>query len=144
MTGVQTCALPIYRLQRVAHVAFPIQAERAAWLEEVTEDLWQGRVAAVIRACQALNGCDETQDAATYFSNNEARMSYDRFRAADYMIGSGTIESGCKQIITQRLKCSGAQWTVAGAVQTAKARAAWLSGEWPALCTRREALPLAA
>lgn len=132
------------RLQRVAQVAFPLEAERARWLEAMTEALWQGRVAEVIRACQALTACAEAQDAATYFFNNEARMHYDRFRAAEYMIGSGTIESGCKQIITQRLKCSGAQWTVAGAAQTAKARAAWLSGEWPVLCARRDALPLAA
>lgn len=131
------------RLQRVAQVALATKAARDAWLAEVTEDLWQGRVRSVIWACQALHPSEEAQDAATYFSNNEVRMQYDRFRAAGYMLGSGTVESGCKQIIAQRLKCSGAQWTVAGAVQTAKARAAWLSGEWQALCARRDALPLA-
>ena len=31
-------------------------------------------------------------------------MRYDQFRAAGYLIGSGTVESGCKQIVTQRLK----------------------------------------
>jgi hypothetical protein len=70
-------------------------------------------------------------------------MTYDQFRAAGYLIGSGTVESACKQIVTQRLKRPGAQWTVPGAVLTAKARAAWLSGEWEALCARRAALPLA-
>jgi hypothetical protein len=132
------------RLQRVAQVAFSNEAERTRWLEDVTDALWQGRVGHVIHACQALPDCAEAQDAATYFSHHEARMRYAQFRAAGYMIGSGTIESGCKQIITQRLKCSGAQWTVRGAVQTAKARAAWLSGEWSALCARRDALPFAA
>jgi hypothetical protein len=132
------------RLARVAQAAFTPDQTRAAWLEEITEALWQGRVGEVIQACLALKRCDEAQEAVTYFSNNEPRMQYARFRAAGYMLGSGTVESGCKQIITQRLKCSGAQWTLSGAVQTAKARAAWLSGEWPALCARREALPLAA
>lgn len=37
----------------------------------------------------------------------------------------------------------GAQWTVEGAVKTAKARAAWLSGHWQSLCDHRSALPLA-
>lgn len=60
-------------------------------------------------------------------------MRYNRFRAQGYLIGSGTIESGCKQIVTQRLKRSGAQWTVDGAVQTAKARTVWLSGDWSSL-----------
>ena len=132
------------RLKRVAQLAFVTNADRQAWLDNTLDDLWQGRVGEVIRACRAFKRCDEAQQAATYFSNNEARMKYDRFRAAGYMLGSGTIESGCKQIITQRLKCSGAQWSVVGAVQTAKARAAWLSGEWSVLCARRDALPLVA
>jgi hypothetical protein len=45
--------------------------------------------------------------------------------------------------VTERLKRSGAQWLVAGAVKTAKARAVWLSGRWETLCARRDALPLA-
>jgi len=44
-----------------------------------------------------------------------------------YAIGSGTVESACKQIATARLKIAGARWTVEGAVATAKARAAWLA-----------------
>jgi hypothetical protein len=59
------------------------------------------------------------------------------------MIGSGTVESGCKQIVTQRLKLPGAQWTGPEAIQTAKARATWLSGHWQTLCDQRSALPLA-
>jgi hypothetical protein len=70
-------------------------------------------------------------------------MRYDRFRAAGYMIGSGTIERACKQIVTHRRCLPGAQWEVKGAIQTAKARASWLSGTWPSLCRARSALPLA-
>jgi hypothetical protein len=69
-------------------------------------------------------------------------MRYDLFRAQGYLIGSGTIESGCKQIVTQRLKRPGAQWIVQGAVLTAKARTAWLSGTWHTLCQKRPSLPL--
>jgi len=79
----------------------------------------------------------------TYFRNNAHRMQYDRFRKMGYMIGSGTVESACKQIVTQRLKRSGAQWNVQGAVLTAKARAAWLSGDWHQLSSLRDRLPLA-
>lgn len=60
-------------------------------------------------------------------------MDYARFRSLGYAIGSGTIESACKQIVVQRLRKSGAQWITDGAVRTAKARAAWLSGEWDSL-----------
>jgi hypothetical protein len=132
------------RLERVAPAAFSTLADRAPWLEQVTADLWAGRVTPVIQACEHLAArCEEARQAVTYFTNNAARMKYDQYRAAGYLIGSGTVESGCKQIVTQRLKKPGAQWDVDGAVQTAKARAAWLSGEWEAVCAQRAALPLA-
>ena len=132
------------RLHRVAHAAFSQGERRERWLDRTTTDLWEGRVAEVIQACaDRAKHCDEAHDAETYFINNRTRMRYDQYRAAGYLIGSGTVESSCKQIVTQRLKCAGAQWLVPGAVDTAKARAAWLSEEWTPVCTRWSALPLA-
>jgi hypothetical protein len=117
------------------------------WLEEMHTDLWEGRVEQVISACQAYTkhrrAGEAARKAVTYYTNNANRMEYARFRAAGYQIGSGTIESGCKQIATQRLKRSGARWTLEGARMTAKARAAWLSGHWDRLSGQRAALPLA-
>ena len=131
-------------LERVAQEAFTDRVPRDAWFKETQASLWDGRVTDVIRHCERLAPkCIEAQHAVTYFTHNASRMRYDQFRAAGYLIGSGTVESGCKQIVTERLKRSGAQWLVAGAVTTAKARAAWLSGGWESLCTRRDALPLA-
>lgn len=131
-------------LKEVAAAAFTNPEQRATWLEPVTQALWEGQVEEVIRICQMLAAtCLKAQQAMTYFSNNSERMRYDRFRAAGYMIGSGTIESACKQIVTHRLDLPGAQWEVDGAVHTAKARAVWLSGQWSSLCQRRAALPLA-
>lgn len=130
-------------LEAIAAAAFSDPIEQAAWLEPVTQALWDGQVENVILACQALAAsCLKASQAANYFTNNMERMRYDRFRAAGYMIGSGTIESACKQIVTHRLALPGAQWEVDGAVYTAKARAAWLSGTWSSLCHARSALPL--
>jgi hypothetical protein len=132
------------RLSRVAHAAFSQNALRERWVDQTTADLWEGRLACVIEACAHLaTQCAEAQEAMTYFTNNAARMRYDHYRQAGYLIGSGTVESSCKQIVSQRLKCSGAQWLVPGAVLTAKARAAWLSEAWTPVCTRWSALPLA-
>ena len=131
-------------LEGVALAAFTTPPERTLWLEAVTQSLWDGQVEDVIIACEDLaHACLKAQQAANYFTHNIERMRYDKFRAAGYMIGSGTVESGCKQIVTQRLKLPGAQWEVTGATQTAKARAAWLSGLWQTLCDQRSALPLA-
>lgn len=131
-------------LKKLADAVFVAQSDRQAWLNTVTEMLWQGQVEDVVLACKTLETHHpHVQPTSSYFANNAERMRYHSFHAQGYLIGSGTIESGCKQIVTQRLKRSGAQWTVEGAIQTAKARAAWLSGEWTILCNQRALLPLA-
>jgi hypothetical protein len=134
-------------LEDVAKDAFSEGEKRNTWLEDTRTALWWGDTAFVIRACEALaHRSEEAAAALTYFRNNQNRMQYDRFREQGYMIGSGTIESACKQIVSHRLRCSGAQWTVEGARLTAKARAAWLShnDDWETLCSMRAGLPLAA
>jgi len=132
------------RLEKVALEALSGQ-QAQAWLDAQRTDLWFGNVERVIHACQCLAAQSEQAALAmTYFQNNAHRMRYDEFREQGYMIGSGTVESECKQIVTLRLKLPGAQWQVQGAVTTAKARAAWLCHDWLPLCSRRAQLPLAA
>ena len=108
--------------------------EAQAWLEATREQLWQGAVPQVIAACQLHTETPHAREAVhkaiTYYRNNALRMDYARWRAAGYLIGSGVVESACKQIGTQRLKRAGARWSREGAHLTAKARAAWLSHDW--------------
>jgi hypothetical protein len=133
------------RLERIAEEAFTNLDERQAWLKRVTEDLWQGKVELVIEDCQILaKKSNLAKQSLSYYGNNIERMRYAQFRTSGFMIGSGIIESGCKQIVTQRLKLPGAQWTLDGAILTAKARAAWMSGNWQKLVSARSLLPLAA
>ena len=133
------------RLKRISKETFADPDERQLWREKVTEDLWEGRVELVIEACQALSlKSDLARQSLAYYGDNIERMRYAQFRAAGYFIGSGIVESGCKQIVTQRLKISGAQWNVDGAILTAKARAAWLSNDWENLVKTRSLFPLAA
>lgn len=116
------------------------------WLENARSLLWEGQIDKLIHACQQLAPQAPTavHKAVTYFSNNHKRMDYARFRKLGYFIGSGTVESGGKQISTLRLKRAGARWTERGALLTAKARAAWLSGGWDLLAAKRAALSFAA
>lgn len=133
------------RLKRIAEEAFSNPSERQAWLKDVTEDLWQGRVELVIDVCRGLlKQSSLAKQSLGYYGDNLERMRYAQFRAAGFLIGSGVIESGCKQIVSQRLKLPGAQWELDGAILIAKARAAWLSGNWQNLVSARSALPLAA
>jgi hypothetical protein len=49
-----------------------------------------------------------------YFKNNRRRMNYAEMAAKNYPIGSGVTEASCKTLVTQRLKCSGMRWDIAG------------------------------
>lgn len=132
----------------VAKTAFDDQEKQEVWIKQVRKDLWEGRLDAVLAAfghfVEHKQAGEAAKKAVTYFTNNRQRMDYPTYRAKGYQIGSGTVESGCKQIVTQRLKVAGAIWNLDNAIQTAKARAALLSGQWPILKARRELLPLAA
>jgi hypothetical protein len=133
----------------VAKAAFADEDERQAWIKQMRDDLWEGDLDAVIQAFDRFTESGKSQEparkAVTYFTNNCHRMDYPTYRAKGYQIGSGTIESGCKQIVAQRLKVAGAIWDHDNAIKTAKARAALLSGQWDTLTSRREhlSLPLA-
>lgn len=121
--------------------------EYHAWLDQTRSQLWEGQMDALIHDCQLLASiplaAKAVYDAVSYFTNNQKRMDYARFRQQGYFIGSGTVESAGKQIAGLRLKRAGARWTEIGAVATAKARAAWLSDQWDDLASRRATLPLA-
>jgi len=64
-----------------------------------------------------------------YFHTNRERMRYRHFQDCQYPIGSGFIESGCKQIVGVRLKGPGMRWREAGALHMAKLRGLALSGQ---------------
>lgn len=134
-------------LEPVAKVACSDTQKRAAWIEQTKTALWQGHIDDVIAACQPHVHPNRVDDPAhkaiTYYSNNRQRMDYPTYRANGYHIGSGTIESGIKQIASYRMKVAGAIWNFDSARKVSKARAAYLSGQWNALATRRTHLPLA-
>lgn len=134
-------------LTPVAQTFFHDEDQQTTWLTTMKAHLWCSRTQAVIEACLALadqtNTTDPATKAATYFQNNLARMDYAHFRQQGYCIGSGTVESGCKQIGTMRLKRSGAQWLAEGARWVAKARAVWLSNQWQAVVHGHASLPFA-
>jgi hypothetical protein len=136
-------------LPPVAEAAFGKDTpEYHTWLEQARSLLWEGQIDDLIHDCQILGSIPMAEkavhEAVSYFCHNQKRMDYGRFRQLGYFIGSGTVESAGKQIAGLRLKRAGARWTEAGAVATAKARAAWLSDQWDDLAGRRAALPLAA
>jgi hypothetical protein len=125
-------------LTPIAEAAFGAGTPHAEqWLTQTRSDLWEGRIQELLQACRTClrpaASRPFAEKAISYYTHNEKRMDYAHFRQQGYLIGSGTIESACKQIAAARLKCSGARWTLPGVIATAKARAAWLSKSWDSL-----------
>ncbi len=60
----------------------------------------------VIAACKEISAlaAEPVKALVSYYTYNKKRMRYREFREAGYLIGSGTVESACKQVVTQRLK----------------------------------------
>lgn len=102
-------------LTPIASALYTDEKEAEAWRERMLTKLWQGDVDEVIATCQALQDHSRTGEpaskAATYYENNKHGMEYARYRREGYLIDSGTVESGCKQIATLRPKRCGARWT---------------------------------
>lgn len=127
-------------LEAIAQAAFESDAAGDAWLERARAELWEGKIDTVIVTCREHEehavAAPLVHKAISYYTNNKQRMDYARLRKEGYQIGSGNVESACKQIGTQRLKRAGARWGEPGARDTAKARAVWLSQRWPSLVQR--------
>jgi hypothetical protein len=69
-----------------------------------------------------------------YFGNQVHRMDYPSYRSKGWLIGSGPVESACKQVVGQRMKGSGMRWGEAGADAVCHLRALFRSekGQWDA------------
>jgi hypothetical protein len=75
----------------------------------------------------------------TYFENQVHRMDYPTYRAKGWQIGSGPMESACKRVVGQRLKCAGMRWGEPGSDGVCHLRALFLSekGQWDAFWAER-------
>jgi hypothetical protein len=105
-----------------------------AWARLPLDDLWDGRIDAVVGRLQGYVGHAAADAAAhsaiTYYTNNKERMNYPSYRAQGMQIGSGCVESGCDHVLGARLKEAGMIWNVDGARAVAKVRTRLKSGRW--------------
>lgn len=119
-------------LWAVAHDLFPKEEQAAQqWVSPYLADLANSQVASVLQHLQLLaDSSPAARSAITYFTHNQARMDYARYRTLNLQIGSGTIESTCKHLIDGRLKQAGMRWNLDNARAVAKLRARLKSDRW--------------
>ena len=90
-------------------------ARRRAWSETVCAALREGRVDDVLAELRGHAGDQAADQCAGYVENNRSRMRYPAYRERGLLIGSGMVESSCRTLVGERLKCAGMRWSKAGA-----------------------------
>jgi hypothetical protein len=133
-------------LAPVAEAAFGLGTQPyQTWLENARSFLWEGQIDKLIHACRQLSdhvsAATAIHKAITYFTNNNHRMDYARFRQQGYY-WQWNCRKWRQANIWSTSQSAGARWTEQGALLTANARAAWLSGSWDPLASKRASLPL--
>ncbi len=126
----------VERLWRVANVVFgPGSAAAEAWVKERKDELWAGRIPAVRDALRQLRSRrkgakDELRLLKQYLRTHGERMRYQAFREQGAPVGSGTVESACKNVVGSRMKRGGMRWKVERAEGVLALRCALLSERW--------------
>lgn len=69
----------------------------------------------------------------TFFTRNEHRMDYARFRCNGWPIGSGPVEAACKSVVKTRLCRSGMRWSRSGGQHILSLRTYVKSNRWDAM-----------
>ncbi len=117
------------------------QTKRKEWLEHARWLLLQpgghGRMLRSIAAMRKLYGykkstCEDAGKAERYLRRYHRFMDYAGMKSRGYPIGSGVVESACKQIVSERMKLSGMRWKKNGGQHTMTLRCLLLSGIWKA------------
>jgi hypothetical protein len=128
-------------LWEAAHLIYgPESPQALAFVNRHETHLYTGPIdritQAILRAAKPSTR-ESLQRAAAYFSENTDRMQYERFQRAKLPIGSGTVESACKQF-KDRYVQAGMRWSRNGAINLMPFRAAVMSNQfdqlWHAAC----------
>jgi PAS domain-containing protein len=108
-------------------------AEAATWEKQAESALWAGHPQEVLAllnlAAQQPKG-QAAADERHYFDVNQSRMRYQLYREQGYPIGSGRMESACKQTIIARARQAGMSWSKEGLQPVLTLRAELLSGRF--------------
>jgi len=121
--------------EHLAHAAHLLKGEGAStaqrWFKEQKTPLFEGHADHIATRLQQAaltnpNVADDLRREADYFQDNYRRMQYLELREDGFPIGSGMVESGCKQF-RARFTGPGMRWSRSGLERLLPVRAAILS-----------------
>jgi hypothetical protein len=115
------------------------QDEKAAsrWAHNCLDHLYESggrKLMAHLQRCRSARrqaeAAEGLQELVDYVSGRLDFTEYSVFKEEDYVIGSGMMESTCKQVVGQRLKGPGMQWSEEGAIAMAALVGKRVNGTW--------------
>lgn len=119
------------------------EATQAAqgWAHGKLSQLKRGQCKRVMAAMRGLKmssgeGQKVQQAAINYMRVRQAQMRYGEYQEAGLPIGSGAVESTCKQMVTARCKQAGMRWSEAGADAILALRSFVLNERLDELCPK--------
>lgn len=123
-------------LAKAGNAAYGEGTEQSrAWLAQRETELWNGQRIQVEIALYQLPRRYKDRGKAIrqvkgYFDHHWKRIQYDRFREEGRPIGSGTVESGAKNVVQWRMKRGGQSWSRPGATRMLAALGEIHSRRW--------------
>jgi hypothetical protein len=111
------------------------------WAHSKLSQLKRGQVKKVMAAIRGLKMSNEEGErvrgaAINYMRVRQAQMCYGEYQEAGLPIGSGAVESTCKQMVTARCKQAGMRWSEVGADAILALRSFVLNERLDELCPK--------
>ena len=118
------------RAAAAVKAAAPSESERKDWMKTIKNQLDAGRVDDVIADMEPHRRLEAVATFIRTCRPNRDRMRCDLYRKLGLPIGSGVVESACKQIVGSRFKRAG-YWTKAGANALLAVKCCFKNNRWP-------------
>ena len=133
-----TGLLDWYHVSEHVHAAAKIVAASDAegWAQAALDQLWNQGGESLIAGLEAqLNGRRGQSRSAleglrNYLIGQRNHLEFRQSRERGWPIGTGRMESSCKQLVGVRLKGPGMHWTEHGALAMTALKATDLNGQW--------------
>ena len=123
----------------VAHAIYGAHSDLASqWAKQRRDELDQGQLHRILAQLHIhAPSCDQARKCLDYFTHNQNRMDYPRFRALGLCVATGVVEAQCKAVVGTRLKRGGMHWSLHGANAIKALRCAILSNRFDDFWERR-------
>ena len=128
-----------HHLFDVAHAIYGAHSDLASqWAKQRRDELDQGLLHRILAQLHIhAPSCDQARKCLDYFTHNQARMDYPKFRALGLCVATGVVEAQCKAVVGTRLKRGGMHWSLHGANAIIALRCAILSNRFDDFWERR-------